>query len=59
MTKASNLSADNESNVDPVDLQLALAQHLSGLKEFGVTIVPAAKGESFEIAASSRVRSDW
>ena len=50
MTKVSNLSADSGSNDDTVDLQLALAQHLSGLKEFGVTILPAAKGESFEIA---------
>ena len=53
MTKVSNLSADNESNHDPIDLQLALAQHLSGLKEFGVTIVPARKGESFDIATEA------
>ncbi len=53
MTKVSNLSADNESNDDPIDLQLALAQHLSGLKEFGVTILPARKGESFDIATDS------
>jgi len=51
MTKASNLSADDGTNDDTVDVQLALAQHLSGLKEFGVTILPAGKGESFEIAA--------
>ena len=51
MPKVSNLSADNESNED-IDLQLALSQHLSGLKEFGVTIVPAGKGETFEIANS-------
>ena len=51
MTKASNLSADNETNDDTMDVQLALAQHLSGLKEFGVTILPAAKGVSYEIAA--------
>ena len=51
MTKVSNLSADDSTNDDTVDLQLALAQHLSGLKEFGVTILPAAKGETFEIAA--------
>ena len=50
MPKVSNLSADNESNED-IDLQLALSQHLSGLKEFGVTIVPAGKGEMFAIAA--------
>ena len=50
MPKVSNLSADNESNED-IDLQLALSQHLSGLKEFGVTIVPAGKGELFAIAA--------
>ena len=51
MPKVSNLSADNESN-ENIDLQLALSQHLSGLKEFGVTIVPAGKGETFEIANS-------
>ena len=50
MPKVSNLSADNESNED-IDLQLAVSQHLSGLKEFGVTIVPAGKGELFAIAA--------
>ena len=50
MTKVSNLSADSGSNDDTIDLQLALAQHLSGLKEFGVTILPAGKGEAFEIA---------
>ena len=53
MTKVSNLSAEDGSNDDTVDLQLALAQHLSGLKEFGVTILPAAKGETFEIAATA------
>ena len=49
MTKASNLSADSGANDDRVDLQLALAQHLSGLKEFGVTILPAGRGQSFNI----------
>ncbi len=51
MTKVSNLSAQGISNESTVDLQQALVQHLSGLKEFGITIVPAGKGESFEFAA--------
>lgn len=49
MTKVRNLSADNDSNENDVDLQLALAQHLSGLQEFGVTVVPCAKGDLFDI----------
>jgi len=39
----------NDSNENDVDLQLALAQHLSGLQEFGVTVVPCAKGDLFDI----------